>query len=52
MLPPRTAFAYMSAERYGFVILLLLLFTGALGYVLGPLVFTSKDVLFALTGLR
>lgn len=51
-LPPRTAIAYMSAERYGFIILLVLLFTGALGYVLGPLVFTSRDILFTVTGLR
>lgn len=51
-LPPQVVVTYMSAERYGFIILLLLLFTGALGYVLGPLVFTSKDILFSVMGLR
>lgn len=50
-LPPRVAWSYMSAERYGFVILLLLLLTGGLGYVLGPLVRTSAEVLLLLVGL-
>ncbi len=50
-LPPALAWKYMSAGRYGFIILILLLATGALGYVLGPLVFGTNDILFSLLGL-
>lgn len=50
-LPPDMAWRYMSAERYGFVILLLLLVTGGLGYVLGPLVRMSAEGLLMLVGL-
>ena len=50
-LPPDVAWRFMGAERYGFVILLLLLATGVLGYVLGPLVRTSTDLAFSLVGL-
>ncbi len=50
-LPPRLAWQYMSAGRYGFIILLVLLGTGVLGYILGPLVFGTNDILLALVGL-
>ena len=50
-LPGETAWRYLSMERYGFIILLLLLFTGALGYVLGPLVSGSARGLLSLLGL-
>lgn len=50
-LPPNAAWTYMDAGRYGFVILLLLLATGALSYVLGPLVHTSSTLLLDLLGL-
>ena len=50
-LPPNAAFQYMKLERYGFVILLLLLFTGALSMVLGPLVTNSVTGLLELFGL-
>lgn len=50
-LPTDMAWRYMDAGRYGFVILLVLLFTGALGYVLGPLVRISTEVLFTVTGI-
>ncbi len=50
-LPPRLAWQYMSAGRYGFVILLLLLGTGALSYILGPLVYGTKDILLTFFGL-
>ncbi len=49
-LPPRLAFSYLGLERYGFLILILLLVTGALGWVLAPLVFNSSDGLFRLLG--
>ena len=50
-LPHNLAWTYMDAGRYGFVILLLLLATGALGYVLGPLVQTSSSLLLNLLGI-
>lgn len=50
-LPPDVAGRFLDAERYGFIILLLLLATGALGYVLGPLVRTSAELAFSLVGL-
>lgn len=50
-LPPNAAYRYLSVERYGFVILLLLLFTGALGLVLGPLVSGSALGLLSLLGI-
>ncbi len=50
-LPGETAWRYLSMERYGFIILLLLLLTGALGYVLGPLVSGSARGLLSLLGL-
>lgn len=37
-LPFRLAMSYASLERYGFVLLLVLLFSGVLGQVLGPLI--------------
>lgn len=50
-LPPDVAWRYMSAERYGFVILLVLLVSGGLGYVLGPLVRMSAEALLMMVGL-
>jgi Zn-dependent protease len=37
ILPNRLAYAYQGTERFGMVILLVLLFTGVLGWVLNPL---------------
>ncbi len=50
-LPRDMAWKFEDAGRYGFVILLLLLFTGILGHILGPLVITSANLTLALTGL-
>lgn len=50
-LPGNMAWRYMGMERYGFVILLLLLFTGLLGYVLSPLVGGSVRGLLTLLGI-
>lgn len=50
-LPAHQASSYMSVERYGFVILLLLLFTGLLGKVLMPLVSGSYSNLLTLLGI-
>ena len=49
-LPGNAAWHYLSMERYGLVILLVLLFTGALGYMLGPLVSGSARGLLSLLG--
>jgi Zn-dependent protease len=38
LLPHRMAYRFSRVEPYGFIILLVLLFTGALGFVLWPLV--------------
>ncbi len=37
VLPARLSFAWQATERYGMIILLVLLFTGAIGFVLSPL---------------
>lgn len=49
-LPGRWAWRYMSLGRYGFVILLVLLATGLLGKLLGPLVSGSSLGLLGLLG--
>lgn len=38
LLPPKQAIAYERIEPYGFFILILLMFTGVLGYILTPLI--------------
>ncbi|MDR2820720.1 MAG: site-2 protease family protein [Desulfovibrio sp.] len=50
-LPGEAGRQFMRLERYGFVILLLLLFSGLLGKVLGPLVFGSVRGYYSLLGL-
>ncbi|WP_300879749.1 site-2 protease family protein, partial [uncultured Desulfovibrio sp.] len=49
-LPGQWAWRYMSLGRYGFVILLVLLATGLLGKLLGPLVSGSSLGLLGLLG--
>ncbi|MFW5735363.1 MAG: site-2 protease family protein, partial [Oceanidesulfovibrio sp.] len=51
ILPRELAFKYMSIERYGLIILILLLATGVLGMVLWPLVTGAAQAIFALVGL-
>ncbi len=51
LLPRRLAMQYAQLERYGFVILIVLLVTGALWAVLGPLVHGGADVILGLVGL-
>ncbi|MBQ7585441.1 MAG: site-2 protease family protein [Desulfovibrionaceae bacterium] len=46
-LPNDLAFKYMQLERYGFLILLILLFTNLLNKVLTPLIIGSADTLLA-----
>ncbi|MDR3358026.1 MAG: site-2 protease family protein [Desulfovibrio sp.] len=51
-LPRETGWRFMGMDRYGFAVLLLLLFTGLLGDLLGPLVRGSVRGLFTLLGLQ
>ena len=48
VLPPKLGLQYMQLERYGFLVLILLLMTGALGYVLYPLIQFSVNTVFSL----
>ena len=50
-LPSHIAWKFMDMGRYGFVILLILLFTGILGKILGPLVKWSVISLYSALGL-
>lgn len=50
-LPSRIAWRFMQIERYGFIILIVLLFTGLLGQVLGPLVRGSSKGLLNILGI-
>jgi Zn-dependent protease len=51
LLPGDLGRRFQSYERYGFVILILLLATGALGSILGPLVLGSAEFALYLVGL-
>ncbi|MCB1914762.1 MAG: site-2 protease family protein [Rhodocyclaceae bacterium] len=51
LLPGRLAVSYAKLEPFGFPILLLLLFTGVLGAVLGPLVALFRYALALVFGL-
>lgn len=51
LLPDRLAWQYNRLERYGFLILLLLLMTGGLGYLLAYPMFYAQQLFFALAGL-
>ena len=50
-LSPRAAMSYMKIEPYGLIILLLLLFTGILGKILGPVVGELQALIYAIIGL-
>jgi hypothetical protein len=51
LLPAGPAYKFAQLEPYGFPILLLLLFTGILGDILGPLVAIFRFVLAIVFGL-
>ncbi len=48
LLPHRLAWKFAQIERYGFMILIALLFTGLLGHVLWPMINVSIDIIGAL----
>jgi len=51
LLPHRLAWKFAQIERYGFVILIALLFTGLLGHILWPMINVSIAVIGALFGI-
>jgi Zn-dependent protease len=51
LLPPRIAYSYSRLEPYGLIILILLVATGVLGRVLGPLLVLSVQAIYSLFGL-
>ncbi len=51
ILPDRWAIQYNRLERFGFVILLLLLWSGGLGYLLGYPMYIAQQLFFTLAGL-
>ncbi|HEB81680.1 MAG TPA: site-2 protease family protein [Gammaproteobacteria bacterium] len=52
VLPPRLAIPFMQTERYGMLIILLLLVTGLLGKIMWPLVQHFVGLIGALFGLQ
>jgi Zn-dependent protease len=51
LLPDRLAWQYNRLERFGFIILLLLLMTGALGAMLGYPLYFAQQAFFRIAGL-
>jgi Zn-dependent protease len=52
LLPRRWAWYYSQIERYGFFVLLLLLWTGVLSSLLGYPLGTAQQLFFSLAGLK
>ena len=51
ILPGKLAWQYNRLERYGFIILLLLLYTNALGAILAYPMFVAQKIFFSIAGL-
>lgn len=51
LLPHRLAYQFSRIEPYGFIILLVLLFSGVLGAVIGPVITWAKIMLVSIFGL-
>jgi Zn-dependent protease len=51
LLPDRLAYAYSRLERYGMVILLVLIVTPALGWILGPAMLLARQSVYSIFGL-
>ena len=52
LLPQRIAYRFAQIEPYGFIILLVLLFTGVLGAVIEPFIFITIRLVAWVTGLQ
>ncbi len=50
-LPNRLAWRYNQLERYGFLILMVLLWTNGLSYILGQPMFIAQKLFFTIAGL-
>jgi len=51
LLPNKLAYAYSRTEPFGMLILIVLIVTGALNFVLGPLVNGTLNLIFSAFGL-
>jgi Zn-dependent protease len=51
LLPHRIAFAYARLERYGFMLVIILLVTGVLGHLMEPLLRLGTYAVASITGL-
>jgi Zn-dependent protease len=51
LLPSRLSHAYQGTERYGMLILIVLIFTGVLGWVMRPILVVGVSAIYALFGL-
>jgi Zn-dependent protease len=51
LLPNKLAYQYNRFERFGFLFLLFLLWSGGLGYLLGYPMFVVQKLFFTLAGL-
>ncbi len=51
VIPPKYAFYYEKLERFGFFIVLLLLLTGALGWIIGPPISWSMQFIYKCFGI-
>ena len=52
LLPDRLGYAYSRLEPYGMIILIVLIVTGALGWLLGPLVGGTLSLIYSTFGLN
>ena len=52
LLPTKLSYAYQGTERYGMIILIVLIATGILGTLLSPLVFACVQGIYSLFGLQ
>jgi Zn-dependent protease len=52
LLPARLSYAYQGTERYGMIILIVLLVTGALGWLMRPALILGITTIYALFGLK
>jgi Zn-dependent protease len=52
LLPNRASYAYQGTERFGMIILVLLLVTGVLGWILSPLVMLGVVSIYTMFGLQ
>jgi Zn-dependent protease len=52
LLPSRLSYAYQRTERYGMIILIVLIVTGVLGTVMRPILIVGLSAIYSLFGLK